>query len=201
MSSKSGRVERWHRVRLAGEDGRVAYIANKVHLPVFLLDLEYYLLRRVVHAGLAKVMGGCGSITGALVREDERAFVNLFQRVLSPIRFALLEVSNRCFELSFVVFERLNLISHRRRFLLQVKRGVLYVEDFESELLSRLCDFEVVACLDGLCHQIPRGAERCQACTQAGNVCHGGSPCFEKAGVRTANSKRGVNPHQFGEGV
>lgn len=26
---------------------------------------------------------------------------------------------------------------------------------------------------------------------------HGGSPCFEKAGVRAANSKRGVNPHQF----
>ena len=192
MSSKRAHI---YRVRLAGEIDGFAFIAMQTYPPMASHLLEYYFLRRVVHAGLAKIVRGCAAAIRFLIRQDECAFVNLIQRVLRPLLPPLLKLSNACTEFSFVVFERLNLIAHRRRFLLQVQRGVLYVEDFDGQILRSFGDFVFVARGDGGAGNVPRTPEGGKACAQCGQRFHGGSPCFEKVCVGTTDSKRGADPH------
>jgi len=175
MSSIFRYVQRRHRVRLAGENGRFAYVAHKAYAPVFLLDLEYHFLRRIVHAGLTDVVRWLGIVIRRAVQQDVRTGMDFTKCILLPVLPAALKLSNACCELSFVVFERLNLILHRRHFLLRLQCGVLDVEDPFLQRLERIGELRVVSCCDGCLCEI----KKCFCAAQYGadrTDVHGGSP-------------------------
>lgn len=147
MSSKRTGVQ-VHLVRLAGEDDCFAFVTHEIDTPAFLLALEYYLLRRIVHAGLADVVRGIGILIRLDVLKDKRSWVQLAQIVLSPLMLPLRKLSDLCCQLSFFVFERLDLILHRRHLLLRLERGVLDVEDPFLHRLQRIGELRIVACSD-----------------------------------------------------
>lgn len=126
----------------------LAHRASQNKKTQFILAMEYAFLRRVVHAGLAKVVRAAAILARFYLSEDEDAFRKLTKVVLLPFRFLMFKLSDACTELSFPVFERLNLIAHRRHFLLCMERGVLDLEDPVIDVLQRVGDLRVVTCCD-----------------------------------------------------
>lgn len=122
----------------------LAYRTRQDVVAQAILLLEYAFLRRVVHAGLAKIVRAAAILARFYLREDKNAFRKLVKVVLRPLRFLLFKLSDACFELSFSVFERLNLLAHRRHFLLCLKRGVLDLEDPVINVLQRVGDLRVI---------------------------------------------------------
>ena len=68
---------------------------------------------------------------------------------LRPLVALALQINEVCFDLSCIVFERLAFLMARREFLLQLKRGVLDVDDAVIESAQRLVNFRVIARLSG----------------------------------------------------
>lgn len=134
---------------LAGSVIVLAYGTRKHALERFCAALEYAFLRRVVHAGLAKVVRAAAILARLYLREDKNAFSKLVKVVLLPLRFLMFKLSDACTELSLPVFERLYLIAHRRDFLKGLKRGVLHVDDSIIDVLQRSGDLRVIACCRG----------------------------------------------------
>lgn len=198
MSSIGPNV-RVHLIRLAGEKSAFALVTHKIYAPAFFLSLEYYLLRRVVHAGLANAVRGIGSILRADVCENERPFVYFFQCVARPFRKLLLKSSNLGVELSLIVFERLDLILHRRHLLLRLQRGVLDIEDPFLQRLERIGELRIVTCYDCRFSEIKKCFGAAQGGADRAKV-HGGSPCEEKVGVGTTDSTWGANPRPSAKG-
>lgn len=186
-------------VGAAGEEAGIALVALKID-PIFVHSraryfLEYYFLRRVIHAGLAKVVHGSAAVARLYVSEDEGALRNFLKLIVSPLRLPLLELSNLCCKFSFVVFERLNFIMECRRFLLQLKRGILYVEYLDVQVIRRLGDLTFVPRVQGCSCEIPCITKCGKSGAQGSQRFHGGSLCSESDGVGTSDSKRGANPH------
>lgn len=182
----------------AGEEQRIAFVALKID-PVFFDSraryfLEYHFLRSVVHAGLAKIVHWSAAVARLYVGEDKGALRKLAKLVLRPFRFALYKLSDTCTEHSFIVFERLDLILHRRHLLLCLKRGVLDIEDPFLERLERIGELRIIPCCDCRFREIEKRFGAAERSADRSNV-HEGSLCFQTDGVGTSDSKRGANPH------
>lgn len=108
------------------------------------LALEYRFLRFVVHAWLAKVVGIAAILAGFYLREDKNALGKLVKVVLLPLRFLLFKLSNACTEFSFPVFERIYLLGCRKHLSLQIKRGVLDLDDPFLKHLLKLGEFRLI---------------------------------------------------------
>ena len=141
--------QRFALLALAGEVDRFALVAYQVDRCEIFRALEYYLLRRVVHAGLTKIVRWSGAFMHGVGRQNKNPAGKLMKTVLRPLVALALQINEVCFDLSCIVFERLAFLIARREFLLQLKRGVLDVDDAVIESAQRLVNFRVIARLSG----------------------------------------------------
>lgn len=153
---------------------------------------EYYLLRFVVHAGLAKIVHGIGWILRCGKGQNKYPLLaKLVQAVLGPVSPLLLKLSNLCTKLACLVFERLDFIASRRLFFLELQRGVLDINDPIVERLCGLGQLRIIA--QGDCRA--RQVDGCFQGTKGGADCgydHGSSSLQGDVGdMKTSNSTGG----------
>lgn len=173
-------------------------------------SLEYVFLRFIVHAGLAKVVHGIGHIFRFKASQNKDAYGKFVQTVLGAFVPSLLKISNVCTQLACVVFERLDFISSRRLFFLELKRGVLNIDDPIVDRLCRLGELRIISYCDCRTHEVYRGLQGGERCA---NCCydHGCSGCVGNGAVECtasinltdegASTRQSVSPCEAGKGV
>ncbi len=165
-----GAVETRHFVSPAGPVGVIAARAFKGNFSHASFFLEYRLLRFVVHASLAKVVHGLGRLSRWSNRcEGEGSFAQLVKLVVRPQYSLLLKLSNACTQLACLVFERIDFISGRRLFFLELERGILNVDDPIVERLSRLGQLRIVTQCNRTSRQFHGGLQGTECCANCCN--------------------------------
>lgn len=155
--------------------------------------LKHVFFRKTVHAALAHPVHWGAVVARWNIRIGEAPFGKLLQFVVAPLVKPIFKLSDLCFHGAQVIFEHLYLVSCRRLFLLELKDGVLNVDDPFVHELRRLGELRFIACRDGLLSEI-NGCLQCGKGCADGSNDHGDSPLEGKVGVGTTDSTTAGNP-------
>lgn len=146
-------------VRLNSDGGRragwvmlMALIANQQIM--VMVQAEYGFLRFVIHAGLAKIVSGCGIATRRLILERDHTGGYFCKFVLGLVFKLLFKVSDSAFHLAFAVGQRVILLGGIKQALLELDRGVLNLDDSVVKFLERSAYFRIIERLYRTRHNI-----------------------------------------------
>lgn len=131
--------------------------------PAFLMPLEHRFLTAVVHAGLAKAVRGLSIALRFFQSKDDYAFGKFGKFVALSIRYPLLKLTDVIAKVATVVFGRALRLGARKQFLLEVEAGVLDINKYPCDLLLRVGDLSLVACVESGLGQADGGAETAES--------------------------------------
>lgn len=172
-----------------------AFGARQLRIPA-ICHLEYRLLTKVVHAGLAKIvrwLSICGEFFQA---QDKRAGMNLFHLVSVPLGRLLLQFSNTLAKCAALVFRRAFRLGARKQFLLEVQTGILDLNQYPCDFLLSVGDLALISCTECVLRQADGGAEA----TEGGSNVHG-VPCVSGVNEGIGSASGGAEPDARSEFV
>lgn len=132
-------------------------------------DLEYRLLTKVVHAGLAKAVRWLSICGRFLQAKDERAWMDFFHLISVPVSRLLFQLSDTLAKSAAFVFRRAFRLGARKQFLLEVQTGVLNLDQYPCDFLLGVGDLALISCTECVLRQADGGAEA----AEGGSNVHG----------------------------